>query len=393
MIIHGTQVSVNQGYMMRYQMLISIGITIILCVSTVHAQMVPPTQAPSTDPNRIPSELIDEAKRSVDKAISFLTKRQDSSGSYGSHVGITAMVLLALAESYRKYTVGDGPFIRRAVEWMNAHARADGAISGDATPTYNTSLAIMALHTLDQKGYQTLIEGGQRFLTSYQNDEDRKYSVEDKYYGGIGYGGDERPDLSNLQYALEALKRTDFDPNSDVWKKAERFVSRCQNFTESAEEDPLPRDWAGNDGGFIYEPGLSKAGGVQSYGAMTFAGLKSLMFTTRSKKDDPRVQAAWTWIQQNYDFNSHPGMGTTAYYYYLQTAASALEAFEAVEIPSKNGEKHNWAADLLARLVNLQKPDGSWVNENRKYWEGNAILVTARGIITINHVLRAIKAQ
>ena len=39
------------------------------------------------------------------------------------------------------------------------------------------------------------------------------------------------------------------------------------------------------------------------------------------------TKARWRWVKENYDFNAHPGMGTTAYYYYLQTAASALEAY------------------------------------------------------------------
>ena len=31
----------------------------------------------------------------------------------------------------------------------------------------------------------------------------------------------------------------------------------------------------------------------------------------------------------------------------------------------------------------------TWVNENKKYWEGNALLVTARSVISINHALRS----
>ena len=106
-----------------------------------------------------------------------------------------------------------------------------------------------------------------------------------------------------------------------MWAKAQKFVTRCQNRSESNDQD-----WAGNDGGFVYAPGQSFAGGTTSYGAMSFAGLKSLIFT-RAPKDDPRVKAALGWIQKNYDFTLHPGMGTTSYFYYLQTAAEALAAY------------------------------------------------------------------
>ncbi len=356
---------------------------------------VPSPQAESSATQRAESKAViapqlqKKAKDAIDKGIRFLRQQQAEDGSYGNHVGLTSMALLAMSESPRKYTPGDGPFIRKAMEFIASQARANGSITGEETPTYNTALAIMALHTLDAVKYKKEIEGGQRFLVKFQSDEEQNYSKKDKYYGGIGYGGDERPDLSNLQYALEALKKTDYDKKSDVWEKAELFVKRCQNFTEEDDKDVLERPWAGNDGGFIYEPGASRAGGTKSYGAMTFAGLKSLMFTNESNKGDTRVKAALGWIQDNYDFNTHPGMGTTAYYYYLQTAASALEAYGESFIPTNNGKTHNWGADLISKFIYLQQVDGSWVNEDRKYWEGNKILVTARAIITLNHVFRS----
>ena len=126
---------------------------------------------------------------------------------------------------------------------------------------------------------------------------------------------------------------------------------------------------------------------------MTFAGLKSLIFTNQKNKDDPRVKAALNWIQTHYDFNSHPGMGTTAYYYYLQTAASALEAYGQPVLKDKDGKEYHWTSDLLTKIVHLQQDNGSWVNENRKYWEGNRILISARSIITVNHIFRTLKLQ
>lgn len=349
-----------------------------------------PTPAPAIAATpALSPELVESAKRAVDKGVHFLRAQQSAEdGSYGQHVGLTAMALLAMAESYRAYRMEDGPFISRAATWLAGQARADGAISGDATPTYNTALAIMALHAIDPARFKAEIEGGQRFLVQFQTDEDHNYTRKDKFYGGIGYGGDERPDLSNLQYALEGLKRTDFDPNSDVWAKAELFVRRCQNYTEDQAQDELPRPLATNDGGFTYEPAAVTPEASESYGAMTFAGLKSLMFTKSSNRDDPRVKAAWAWIQSNYDFNTHPKRGTTAYYYYLQTAASALEAFGEPLVPGADSPRR-WAADLASKLIYLQRADGAWVNEDRKYWEGNPLLVTARAVVSLNHALRA----
>ena len=121
---------------------------------------------------------------------------------------------------------------------------------------------------------------------------------------------------------------------------------------------------------------------------MTFAGLKSLVFS-QVPKDDPRVKAAWGWIQKNYDFTSHPGFGTTTYYYYLHTAASALEAMGEPYVPDEKGKKRNWAQDLSSRLVAVQRADGSWKNDNGKYWEDNPVLVTSRAVVALSSALRS----
>jgi squalene-hopene/tetraprenyl-beta-curcumene cyclase len=294
------------------------------------------------------------------------------------------MALLAFGESHRAYRYDEGPFIRLAADWIAKQSRADGAITGEATPTYNTALAITGLKVVGQGKFDKLIKGGQDFLVRFQSDEDRKYRESDKFYGGIGYGGDERPDLSNLQYALDALKKTDYDPKSDVWAKAQKFITRCQNRSESNDQP-----WAGNDGGFVYAPQVNNpAGGTNSYGALSFAGLKSLILT-RAKKDDPRVAAVWNWIRKNYDFTIHPGMNTTSYFYYLQTAAEALHTYGESNVPDERGRKRVWARDLVERMLFLQEKDGSWINSNKKYWEGNPVLVTARAVITLNRALKS----
>ena len=82
-------------------------------------------------------------------------------------------------------------------------------------------------------------------------------------------------------------------------------------------------------------------------------------------------------------------MGTTAYYYYLQTAAAALENFGEKFVPDEKGRKHAWSKDLVVKLMAQQGEDGSWTNKNPKYWEGNPVLATARAVTTLNHALRA----
>ena len=46
---------------------------------------------------------------------------------------------------------------------------------------------------------------------------------------------------------------------------------------------------------------------LRSYGSMTYAGFKSMLYAGLSA-DDPRVQAAAGWISKHYDVKSNPGM-------------------------------------------------------------------------------------
>jgi hypothetical protein len=338
--------------------------------------------AQAAGPEMLPDELVTTIKKSVDRGLKFLRSKQESDGSYSHHVGVTGTVLVAFGESHRAYAYDEGPFIGLAADWLLTQVQKNGSISGANTPTYNTALAIMGLNAVGGKKFGAAIKGGQSFLVGFQTDEDLQYKASDKFYGGIGYGGDERPDLSNLQYALEALRKTSYDPSSDVWAKAQKFVTRCQNRSESNDQT-----WATDDGGFVYAPGQSFAGGTRSYGAMTFAGLKSLILT-RAEKSDPRVKSALGWIQKNYSFTHHPGMDTTSYFYYLQTASEALAAYGETNLPDANGKPRNWTVDLASQLMTLQNKDGSWMNPNKKYWEGNATFMTGRAIIALNNILK-----
>ena len=135
-------------------------------------------------------------------------------------------------------------------------------------------------------------------------------------------------------------------------KRALVFVSRCQNLESEhntlafAKKNP-------DDGGFIYTAaaggqspaGQTPNGGLRSYGSMTYAGLKSMIYAG-VRADDPRVKAARKWIQQHYDLSSNPGMGQAGLYYYYQTVAKALERHRR----GRPGQRRRPAARLAARL-------------------------------------------
>lgn len=322
--------------------------------------------------------------------------------------GLTSMVLAALQGVPTPRPEGLQRCIDSGLAWIASLQKPDGSIHDGKLANYNTSAAILALSRAKDPRWSDAILRAQTFLVGLQLDDGEGYSEGDLYYGGIGYGSTERPDLSNLQMALEALAASGLEPNAPTYKKALKFLERCQNRSESSDvriQDGEVLVRAGNDGGSAYAPGDSKAGfeelegGVRvprSYGSMTYALLKSLLHAGLAK-DDPRVTAAVAWVQKNYTLDVNPGFPpgrdpTAPYqglFYYFHTMAQALSLVGLEELVDGSGASHAWRRELCGRIVSMQsKIDGSWTNANSPRWmEGNPLLGTAYALLTLDAAL------
>ncbi len=330
--------------------------------------------------------LRDKAEDAVNNGLRFLRNTQKPDGSWRGSVGITALALRAFLESYRGYNESDGAFIARPIAFILSKVQKNGAISeGIVNTSYNTATAMFALAATHNPKYKAVLSGAQGFLKTLQIDEGEGYDPSHRYFGGIGYGDKERPDLSNMYLALEGMHASALDPKDPVWARAVTFISRCQNRSESNDQA-----WASNDGGFTYMPGGSAwTKGTESYGSMTGAGLIGLIFAGIDKSD-PRIQAAWKWIAENYTVDENPGVsGRRTIFYYYEVLSKVMYAMGQATIKDGSGQEHNWRNDLVAKLVSLQDKDGSWVNHwSGAEWEGIKELITARSVIALNLAMR-----
>lgn len=330
------------------------------------------------------------------RAARYLVSVQEKEGGWASSKGpgVTALVLLGLV---RDPTVGaKHPAVQRGLEFLLRQQREDGGIYGGEglLKSYETSVALSLLAALKDPAHAERIERARRFLRENQWDEGEGRSPEDVFYGGAGYGSGRRPDLSNVNIMLDALRDSGLPPDDPVYQKAVVFISRCQMRAESNDQ-PFAR--GASDGGFIYSPangGESKAGTIEidgdrrlrSYGSMTYAGYKSLLYCGVSP-EDPRIRAALAWISEHWTLERNPNMPDRQsreglfYYYYVLSRALAAGGLEVVVDP--HGNEHLWRVELVGQLQKFQRPDGGWVNEEDRWMEGEPALTTAYALLAL----------
>ncbi len=338
-------------------------------------------------------------KDALDRGVKVLAQYHDlKSGMVGyspadvkgtRHPGFAAMAALVYMQSPRKYNLSDGPIVRNILDWLVSLQKPDGSIFERDSANYVTSLSLSALVEANDQRYAAAISKARDFVVRLQAREDSGFRPEDKFYGGVGYGGDMRPDLSNAQFAIEAVRKAGLPQDHPFFKRARAFLERTQNRSESNDQVWKDGDGnevrPGNDGGAIYLPGETKAGitihadghrTFNSYGSMSYALLRSYLFCGLSK-NDPRVKAVASWCHKNFDLDGHPGFkpgkdGSGRYqglYYYYFSMAKCLRVYGQAEIIGLDGVKINWAESLAEKLLSLQSDEGFWVNDKNARWE------------------------
>ncbi len=372
--------------------------------------------ATATLPAAPAASLGDRARKTVDRGIEFLKQVQDpATGAFRAYadrdpdVGITALCLAAFATSHRKYREDDGPMIRRPVEYLLARQKPDGSIHDGALQNYCTAISILALTGLGNQAHAGAVERAAAYLRTTQADESEGYTTSDRFYGGVGYGSAQRPDLSNAQTALEAAAAAGVPKQDEFFRKALVFLQRCQNRSESNDQTWKDENGApvapGNDGGAMYYPGNSMAGieegpdgrrTFRSYGSMSYALLKSYLFCDLSPSDE-RVRSVLDWVRKNYTLDWNPGfehleipnaryMGLFYYYY---TLAKALDLLGEETIRDADGREHAWRRELAMKLLALQAGDGSFANaQNGRWWEDSKTLCTAYALLALQVCLK-----
>lgn len=318
-------------------------------------------------------------------------------------VAVTAMGLKAFAQAG---ALGEGDArarARLAVLDAIGDAKTRALVTEGGLGNYVMSAVASGLSAAGDADARAGAAGAVRWLKEGQWDEGEGVTAELDWHGGAGYGNGKRPDLSNTQMMLDALHDAGVSADDPAVVRALAFVARTQNRKASN-----PAEWAQSgtgDGGFVYSPAnggesmASEAAGegrhgeklgvrsLRSYGSMTYAGFKSLLYAGLSP-DDPRVRDALGWIAIHFTFDENPGLGQQGYFYYLHAMSRALFASGMGEVVDAKGVAHDWRRELVDALVARQRADGSWVNGVARWEESDADLASIYALLALEEAIK-----
>lgn len=326
-------------------------------------------------------------------------------------LGLTGMGIASLQTKPSKLrTSKEQGYIDQGLAWIAESQNPNGSF-GKENLNYTTCAAVLALSGAEQSELKAQLKRAQRYILGIQNTEDQSYQLEDRDYGSFGYGGDVRGDLSNSQFAVEALRKTELEADHEALAKAIIFLQRTQNLRKTNDFEGKTKDakggWqrttSGNDGGSAYYPGNSPAGYIElangtkiprSYGSMTYALLKTYTLCG-VPADDPRIQAAVAWIQKNWNLDINPGSDPKlpekfkfqGLYYYYMVIAQALDTagIDTLQIGADaKASKIDWRSELRTKLQSLQDKTGGWQNtKNGRWWESSGLVCSTYAMLAL----------
>ena len=338
---------------------------------------------------------VEAIRAALTRGGAFLVEHEQAAdGSFSADVGpaVTALAVTALVRSGMPATA---PAVQQGLAYLLSFRQPDGGlyVPGSPVANYETSIGLLALAACNTDGsLDDAIKAAAEYVKRLQWDDGEGRGMADPAYGGAGYGKKSRPDLSNTQFMVEALRTIGTSENDPAIQRALAFVSRTQNLP--GPYNPLPFPEKNPDGGFYYTPadggesqaGTTPEGGLRSYGSMTYAGLKSMIYAGLTK-DDPRVKAAIAWLGKHYTFAENPGMGDAGLYYYFHTAAKSLDVLGAETFTDAQGREHDWRDELSTAIMARQREDGSWKNTNERWMEGETDLATSYALLALSSCL------
>lgn len=345
-----------------------------------------------------------DAAASIAKGVDWLATHQSEAGAFSNpqFPGLSGLALWAVAAS------GDPAYsnvVKKGSDFLISNVQPDGGIyvnipgrKGGGLGTYNTAICLTALAATGRDDITDIVLNARTYLAASQHFGD------DVFKGGFGYDKQNTrayTDLMNTHFVLEAMRRTQAyeDKRPAGQKRVDVNWAAALEFAEGLHNAP---DTGDNAGGFFYSPGDAKAGTatnlvkeanapdetgkdkiiLRSYGSITYAGLLSLLYCNVDKTD-PRVQSTLDWASKHWTLEENPGMGDQGLYFFYNVISRSMSAVGLDAIPGKDGSEIKWNVELTDKIASLMHEDGSWSNNNGRFWENDPVLATAYSVLAL----------
>lgn len=318
----------------------------------------------------------------------FLLKCQAEDGHWSDPQmpALTALPLWALSGAGGgKGGDGEPSPLRKAADFVLATQREDGGFyvpkpgrGGSGLGNYNTSVCLAALFDSGLSPKGPLLKA-REYIASSQLEGD------DTMAGGFGYDRLSRrryADLSNTSYAMSAMAKT---ASLEEFRTSGKKVDIDWNLALSFVEGLVAREGP-DSGGAAYNLRTPQAGvatnsqgkvHLRAYGSMTYAAVLS-MCSAKLDRGDARVRQSLAYLSSNWTVDENPGMGGQGLYYFYDIMARALSAAGVDDVGG-----HKWKKELSAKLISLQREDGSWANDNNRFWEADPVLCTSFAMLAL----------
>ena len=276
------------------------------------------------------------------------------------------MTAIVAASILRNGRSADDPLVAKSLKYLEGFVQADGGIYDPKSPTpelRNVRGACWAFSAANRDGrYDKLIENAEHVrqrsaMGRARRVEDRRTSTTAAPATAEPAGPTCRTPLLDRRAARPPATR----PDDEAMKKALVFVSRCQNL--ETEHNTTPFAAKNPDGGFYYTPAASGSspagktpnGGLRSYGSMTYAGLKSMIFAG-VKPDDPRVKAAdQVGARALRRSKKTRAWATPACTTTITCSPKRWPRSARTRSTDAEGREHDWRSELVAELASRQQ--------------------------------------
>lgn len=323
----------------------------------------------------------------LERGAAFLLSKQAADGHFSDPQmpALTALPLWALSG-----VDADRSAREKAAAFVLGTQRADGGFyvpkpgrGGSGLGNYNTAVCLAALFESKLAPTAPLLKARAYIAAS-------QLTGDDTLAGGFGYDRVMRrryADLSNTAYAMDAMARTaSLEELRTGGQKVDLDWDRAIAFVENLQKKEGP-----DRGGAAYNERTPQGGSetnragkvhLRAYGSMSYAAVLS-MCAANLTKGDPRVRNALAYCSRYWSVDESPGMGRQGLYYYYDILARALSAAGVEELLTPDGRTVRWKRELAAKLLSLQKPDGSWANDNNRFWEADPVLCTSFAMICL----------